>query len=133
MDDEIVNREKIIQYWVLSSGRNYSTMQNLLKTEDNDWALFLGHLVLEKLLKANYVKRMGTHAIFTHDLIRLSKKMKLELTDEYEDWLDDITTFNLNARYDSYKQDFKALCTKAFTDSWIIRIEILRLWLIKEL
>jgi len=30
-------------------------------------------------------------------------------------WLDTITTFNLNARYDSYKQAFYEKCTPEFT------------------
>lgn len=47
MEDKIENTEKIIQYWKESSEQNYQTMQNLLKTGDNSWALFLGHLVLE--------------------------------------------------------------------------------------
>jgi len=28
------------------------------------------------------------------------------MTDEYSDWLDEITSFNLNARYDDYKREF---------------------------
>jgi len=31
-----------------------------------------------------------------------------------EEWLDRLTTFNLNARYDSYEQDFYKLCTEEF-------------------
>lgn len=93
----------------------------------------MGHLLLEKLLKAHYVKNMGKHAIFTHDLLRLSLKTGLPLTEEIQEWLDEISTFNINARYDNYKQDFQKLCTKEYTDTWIEKIEILRKWLIKEL
>lgn len=48
-------------------------------------------------------------------------------------WLDEITTFNLNARYDNYKQDFYQLCTKDFADIWLDRIEKIRLWLRSQL
>lgn len=65
--------------------------------------------------------------------MRLSKKTGLAITEETEEWLDDISTFNLNARYDNYKQDFYRLCTKEFTEIWIERIEKLRQWLIREL
>lgn len=133
MEGRIENIEKIIHYWKKSADQNYETMQNLLKTEDYSWALFLGHLVLEKLLKAHYVKTMGKHAIFTHDLLRLATKTKLNLSEETQEWLDDISTFNLNARYDNYTQDFQKLCTKEYTNIWTERIEILRRWLIKEL
>jgi trans-2-enoyl-CoA reductase len=89
--------------------------------------------VIEKTLKALYVKRLQKHAIFSHDLLRLSKKIDLELSEIFEEWLDEITTFNLNARYDNYKQDFYQLCTKEFADIWIDRIEKIRLWLRNQL
>lgn len=108
-------------------------MQNLLRSRDFSWAMFLGHLVLEKLIKAHYVKNIKKHAIFTHDLLRLATKAGLELDEETKEWLDEITTFNINARYGSYKQDFYKLCTKEFASQWSERIEKIRLWLIKEL
>ena len=41
-------------------------------------------------------KKTGTHAPFTHDLRRLAKFSGLILEDDYNKWLDIITTFNLN-------------------------------------
>ena len=40
------------------------------------------------------------------------KKIDVELPNGYDEWLDEITTFNLNARYDDYKQSFHKLCLK---------------------
>ncbi len=75
MEDKIENIDKIIEYWKDSSNQNYITMQNLLKSKDYSWALFIGHLVIEKLLKALYVKKHQKYAIFTHDLLRLALKL----------------------------------------------------------
>jgi HEPN domain-containing protein len=133
MEQRIEDIEKIIRYWKESSDQNYATMKNLLKSKDYSWALFIGHLVIEKLLKAHYVKTQKKHALFTHDLLRLSTNCGLVFSNEYEEWFDDISTFNLNARYDNYKQDFFKLCTKEFTAVWVQRIEIIREWLIQEL
>ena len=72
MEEKMENIEKIVQYWKDMSDKDYQTMQNLLKSNDFSWAMFLGHLVLEKLLKAHYVKNLKKHAIFTHDLLRLA-------------------------------------------------------------
>jgi len=108
-------------------------MQHLIKSKDYSWALFLGHLVIEKTLKAIYVRRFQKHAIFTHDLLRLASKIGLELSEEQQDWLDKITTFNLNARYDNYKQDFYKLCTKDFSAVWVDRIVTLKQWLKNQL
>jgi len=133
MDDKIENIDKIVQHWLDSADKNHETMIHLVDSKDYSWALFLGHLVIEKTLKALYVKRLQKHAIFSHDLLRLSKKIDLELSEDFEEWLDEITTFNLNARYDNYKQDFYQLCTKEFADTWLDRIEKIRLWLRNQL
>jgi HEPN domain-containing protein len=108
-------------------------MQNLLKSSDYNWALFLGHLVIEKLLKALYVKLFQKHAIYSHDLLRLAKNIEIEISEDYEEWLDEITTFNLNARYDIQKQDFRKLCTKEFAEEWDHKIIILKEWLTNQL
>jgi len=133
MEEKIENVESVVIYWKASSDQNYETMKNLLKTKDYSWALFIGHLVIEKLLKALYVKKAQKHAIFTHDLLRLANKIELPLTEEQEEWFDEVSTYNLNARYDNYKQDFHKKCTKEFTIERINRIENLRLWLTNQL
>ena len=96
-------------------------------------ALFLGLLVIEKLLKAHYVKKLQKHPLFIHDLLRLSQKIELKLTEEQEEWLDEISTFNLNTRYDNYKQEFRKRCTPEYTAVWLNRIETIRIWLINQL
>ncbi len=120
------NIENIIKYWIDSSNKDFKTMINLYNSKDYNWSLFIGHLVIEKLLKAIFVKKHRTHSIFIHDLLRLAKKANIELTREMEDDLDMITTFNINARYDNYKQEFYNLCTEEFTNIWKHKIENLR-------
>ena len=124
-----LDSQKIAQYWIESSDKDYSTMKNLYMSKDYNWALFVGHMVLEKLLKALYVKLTKKHPPYIHDLLRIAQKMDLKVIPEQEEWLDTITTFNINARYDNYKQNFNKLCTKEFTDNWITKIESLREWI----
>ncbi len=112
---------------------DFRTMMNLYKSKDYNWALFIGHLILEKLLKALFVKKNNKHPVFSHDLLQLAEKAGIKVNDKQADMLDTITTFNINARYDSYKQDFYKLCTKEFTDTWINNITELRKWIKEEL
>lgn len=133
MNEKIENSDEIVKHWLDSSDQNYITMKHLIESSDYSWSLFMGHLVIEEILKALYVKKHQKHAIFTHDLLRLADKVGLELNLENQEVLDSITTFNLNARYDNYKQEFYKLCSKEFTEEWIAKIEELRLWLIKQL
>lgn len=106
-------------------------MLHLYKSKDYSWSLFIGHIVLEKLLKANAVKEKNKHAPFTHDLTQLASLSGIEFNEEQLDCLDTITTFNLNARYDSNKQAFYKKCTPEFSKKWILIIKQLRKW-IKE-
>ena len=129
MNEKIEHKEKIVQHWIDSSEQNYSTMQNLIDSKDYSWALFMGHLVIEKIIKAGIVKQIKSHAPFTHDLRRLAKLSKIDFEKEHIVWLDVITTFNLNARYDSYKKDFYKKCTPEFTSIWIDNIKTLREWI----
>ena len=98
--------EKAIKHWIDTSDEDYKTMLVLFETKSYNWSLFLGHLSTEKLLKAYYVRRFKKHAPFTHNLYRLAELNEIILTDEYSDWMDKITSFNMNARYDDYKREF---------------------------
>ena len=133
MDNNQINMDKIIAHWISTSDGDFQTMLNLFDTKDYHWALFMGHLVIEKLLKGKIVKDTKQHAPFTHDLRKLRKISGLELDDEKIKWLDTITAFNLNARYDDYKQEFYHKCTKDFTIKWIDNIKSLRLWIKEKL
>ena len=125
-----MTKDQLIQYWIDTSENDYKTMQNLFKSGDYSWTLFIGHLVIEKLLKALYVLRVDTNPPKTHDLIRIAEKAGLTMTDEIEDQLDIITTFNLNTRYPDYKLNFYKKCNQTFTESNIRVIEEVRRWLI---
>jgi HEPN domain-containing protein len=104
-------------------------MNSLFLSGSNNWALFVGHISVEKLLKALYVKQRKQHAPRIHNLYRLAELCGIELTDDYPDWLDTVTSFNINARYDDYKKEFQRICTNEYTELWIGRIKELRQWI----
>ncbi|MDA3915726.1 MAG: HEPN domain-containing protein [Deltaproteobacteria bacterium] len=118
-----------IQYWIDSSDDDFQAMIHLSEKGNNTWALFIGHLVLEKLIKAWYVKVNSKTPPFIHDLVRLAEKGNLALDDEQKDILDTISTFNIRGRYDDYKREFHKKCTNTFTKTWIDHIKRLRKWI----
>ncbi|MDR0843872.1 MAG: HEPN domain-containing protein [Tannerella sp.] len=132
-DNKIKDVEKVFQYWLSSSDNDYDAMLNLYQSKNYNWALFLGHIVLEKLIKAYFVKMRGTHALHTHDLRLLAKKSDLELTPDKMFQFDVITGFNINARYDTFKEDFYKKCTPEFSDEWINNIKTIRSWIKEKL
>lgn len=128
-----IDVEKIKNHWIETSDDDFETMNKLFEVKSYTWALFVGHISMEKILKAIYVKLHEKHAPAIHNLYRLAELCDLELTDEYSDWLDTITSFNINARYDDYRKEFQNLCTHEYTDTWIGRIKELRKWIKKML
>jgi HEPN domain-containing protein len=128
-----MNKDDVLRYWVESSDHDFKAMVHLFEKGDYSWSLFIGHLVLEKLLKACYVHQEDITAPFIHDLVRLSEKAGLPLTEEQKDIFDTISTFNLRVRYDDYKLSFHRKCTRNFTEQWIHQIKELREWLKNKL
>ncbi len=121
--------EKIKMHWIVTSDDDFNTMMALYNSKSYHWSLFIGHIAVEKILKALYTKLYKKHAPPIHNLYRLAKLCKIELTEEYSDWLDTITSFNINARYDDHKREFYDICTREYTKIWIDKIKELRKWI----
>jgi HEPN domain-containing protein len=128
-----MTKNDIINYWLSSANKDYKAMGVLFKNGHNIWALFLGHLIIEKLLKAVYVKNVGTNVPYIHDLVKIAAKTKLELTEVQKNLLDEITAFNIKTRYPDFKGRFYKKATKKFTEKYIFRIKEFRRWLIKKI
>lgn len=125
----MINNEEMIAHWIKSADRDYQAMNHLYEKGDYTWSLFIGHLMIEKLLKALFTFKQSDNPPFIHDLFRLAEKCDVELEENQKDILDTITTFNIRARYDDYKMEFYNKCTKDFTKEWINYIKEFRRWL----
>jgi len=125
-----LEKNELVSYWKETSDKDYNTMMNLLNSGDYHWSLFLGHLVIEKLLKALYVKHIDLQVPRIHDLLRLSELAGVITSEQHKDILDKITTFNISVRYPDYQQRFYNKCTSEFTRENINLIKEMRLWLI---
>lgn len=128
-----MTKEEIIAYWLESSEENHASMLNMFANGEYVWSLFVGHLCLEKLLKACYVKEIDTIVPRTHDLHKLAMKCKFEMTEEQMDALQYVTLFNIEARYEEYKREFYRKCSKDFAEHNIKTIEGMRKWLLEKI
>ena len=129
MENNAFNREKLIKHWIDGSDDDFETMIAMFDSKRFSWSLFIGHLMIEKLLKAYYVKAESDYPPFIHNLLRLAEKSGLELTADKKEQLVTITAFNINTRYDDYKMSFKNQCTPEFTEEWIDKLKDLRTWI----
>ena len=112
-----MTKEEHIKYWLGSAEHDLETSDTLFETGKYDWSLFVGHLVLEKILKAIFVKNNGNKIPpKLHNLVRLSELSFIELDENKKVILDKISDFNIEARYPEYKNEFYKTCTKEFAE-----------------
>ena len=126
-----MNNIDVMKYWIESADEDFNVMLDLKEKNRNTYCLFFGQMVIEKLLKALYAKnnKGAPYAPKTHDLLYLAEKLNLELTEEQEVILNEITTFNLSTRYDDYKRAFYNKCTDEYTKEQINKIKEVKAWL----
>ena len=125
-----MTKDEIVKYWIEASESDLRAMQNLFTSKDYVWCLFLGHLVIEKLIKAVAVNNGLLVVPKIHDLNKLAKSAGLEVDGELADLLDVITAFNIEARYPDYKKEFYKKADIDFTLYYKTKITELRIWLI---
>ncbi|MFA7062213.1 MAG: HEPN domain-containing protein [Pedobacter sp.] len=90
---------KQIAHWRKSAEEDWSVAQDLVTRGKIRHGLFFAHLVLEKTLKAHVCKTTGELASKIHNLVRLSQKAGLKLSDDQIDLLAEVSEFNIEGRY----------------------------------
>jgi len=126
-----MNSIDLMEYWFKSADEDYDTMLYMKDGKKNTWCLFMGHLVIEKLLKGLYAKNNPDDPIAPkiHNLILLSQKANLDVPTEIRAKIQTINTFNISARYDDYKRTFDEKCTDDYTSEQVKNVEEVRKWL----
>ena len=125
-----MTQEEHIKYWLDSAEHDLETLDALYETGKYDWSLFIGHLVLEKLLKAIFVKNNDNKIPpKLYNLVRLSEESHLKIDNNKKIILDKINDFNIEVRYPDYKNEFYKTCTKEFAEENLKEIKELYQWL----
>ncbi|MBA3014504.1 MAG: HEPN domain-containing protein [Proteobacteria bacterium] len=123
---------KTIVYWLESAIYDMDTGSSLMRSRRYPYALFFGHLALEKLLKALVVKHTGDHAPFSHSLIILAGRTGLDLPEAILDQLAEFMEFHTEARYPDVKMEFYQKCTPEFARDKFRAIKKVYVWLRKK-
>jgi HEPN domain-containing protein len=126
--------EEHMKFWLDSADHDLEAAESLFNALKFDWRLFLGHLVLEKALKAVYVRDNANEMPpRTHNLVKLAEATNLKLDEESILFLDEITYFNIEVRYPDYKNEFYKKCTRSFCEEKLGRIKDFLQWIKKDI
>jgi HEPN domain-containing protein len=125
-----MNIEVQYDFWLKSANEDLNSAFDMLIIKRYNWALFVGHLALEKLLKSKYILKFSEQPPKTHNLSLLIEKLEIELDENQNLFLLTVNKFNIETRYADYKRDFEKICTKEFAEINLNKIKELFEWLI---
>lgn len=128
-----MDKDLSIKYWLKSAGNDWKAAWHLFEKKDYPYALFFGHLTIEKILKAIYVKKLDAVPPYTHRLVHLAEKISINVNQKQLELLEIITDFNLEARYPDEKFSFKKKCTKRFAERYLRKIGEVKEWLLNQI
>lgn len=99
-----IDVNKQIAYWLTTAEKDLDFAREVLTHGKNlHYCLFFCHLVIEKSLKALVVKATREHPVRSHDLEFLAEKAHLNLSEGDMNFLNEMTEFNIEARYPDEK------------------------------
>lgn len=124
-----MTKDEHIKYWRESAQHDLESAEIIFNSGRYDWCLFVGHLALEKILKAIFVDRNdNTIPPKIHNLVRLAELSKIELNDDQKFLLDKINDFNIQTRYPDYNLEFYKQCNAEFTNTHLGNIKEYYSW-----
>lgn len=125
--------EKAVNYWLESAEYDMGVANAMFKTRKYPYALFMGHMALEKLLKALVVKTTRKHAPYVHSLEKLAKKSKINMPEHMQIKLREFMEFHIEARYPDAQKTFYKKCNLPYTREKLNEIKEVFGWLKNQL
>ena len=126
---EDFDAQAVARYWFVEAEETLMVAGHLVEKGDYSYALFFGHLAVEKELKGLHAIRQGRHAPPIHNLLRLAKAAGLEPGQTQIETLIRIAGFNIEARYPDLKRDFRRKCTAQYVAEQMAAIREVLAWI----
>jgi HEPN domain-containing protein len=126
----MVNLKKQINYWINGADDDIVTADLLIREKRNLHGLFFCHLVIEKAIKAYYVKNTGGIAPRTHNLINLSENAGIIIDNDIQIFIGILMKYQLQGRYPDYSP---VLPDQIKVNEYLNKTKELLQWLKKKL
>ncbi len=127
-----MNVQKTIEYWISSAKYDLEVAESLFENKKYHYALFFGHLAIEKILKGLIVKKKLGHAPFSHSLTILSREAELDIDGQRLEKLAEFMEFYLEGRYPRDMESVFRKCTENYTREKLGEIKEMYQWLMKK-
>ena len=98
----MINIQKQVGYWINGAEDDIITEELLIREKRFLHGLFFCHLVIEKAIKAHYVKYNNEVAPRSHNLINLSENSGLEYDNDTLMFIGILMKYQLQGRYPDY-------------------------------
>lgn len=128
-----MTQQEATKRWQESATEDMETAEELFRATKFAHSLFFCHLAVEKMLKAVYTKKFDAAPPIMHHLGKLWKRTGVPMGQASDEILSEISTFNVEARYDIFKQQLYKKATKEYTEKFLSVTKELVVWLTQHL
>ncbi len=124
-----MTEKDLIKFWINGSDEALKVAEDLYRLDHRSFCLFFCHLTLEKALKAILAKKFPGESYYIHSLSKLATTAGLNLPTGWLETLDEISTFNVKARYNDIKLELYKRATPAYTERFLSKTKEIQQWL----
>lgn len=130
-----MTQEEKVQYWLEIANYDLDTAEDLFKSKRWLYVAFMCHQVIEKTLKAYWSAKREDIPPYIHNHKRLAEGCGLyeQLSEEQKDFINAISTYNIQARYPEYKEQLTRELTASTCRHLIDTTKELQSWIKQKL
>ncbi len=130
-----MNKEERIDYWLSVADYDLETAEAMYSTGRWLYVAFMCHQVIEKTMKAYWCATQENEPPYIHSHKRLADGSGLyaQMSDEQKDFLNIVTTFNIEARYPETKDAVAHRLSKDACRNIIDKTKTMQLWIKEKL
>ena len=132
-----MNKNEKVEYWLELADYDIETAKAMLKTGRYLYVGFMCHQTIEKSLKAVISRDCKEEEIppKIHDLSKLAVRAKVFdlMTEEQQDFIENLNPLNVEARYPEYKDEIAAGLANENCTEFVAGTEELLCWIKKQL
>lgn len=128
-----MTQQEATKRWQESAREDLEIADELFRVGKYAHCLFFCHLAVEKMLKAVFTKKFDDAPPIMHHLGKLWKRTDVPMGPATDEVLSEISTFNVEARYDIFKQQLYKKATKDYAGKFFELTKELVVWLTQYL